>query len=1089
VKPWVGAVAAAAAILAAPSVALAGEDDPAQLQFKLPNAAAVHDFEALGLNMDHGMTRNPDGTATISAWATDEQVQLARVHGYEVVGTITSKYQIDTIRAQRNETLEGLKRAKLALKDNAEGRAGKSALPGTVRVQRAEFWENNVERYISIEATTTQVTYNAQGNYNGPNLVADIYDAAGNRIGGGNLQAISDNELDNAYLYHGTRFVLGLKSAGGADPAMVKVASSSNGDVDTLAAKRWMAKDPPKTTAALKGFVTHYNDSQEAYKKMRDLAAEFTTTSEAVKLPEQTRGYQRRAQTMLGYTNATGTGPTATVPYIRFDANNLPVAGASPTTAQQGGTVVLTSKTYGHQGGNSLAAQINAPAAGAANQPLSVALNGNKVNINPATDAAGAITSTAAQVVAALNANTQIANVVTASLWRTNAGAGVVQAGPSSPLNDLLRAPASFPRGPQDQWMLRIGKVRDGSKVGVFLYCQEHGNEIATSGVCLETAERLVRNYGTDAETTALVDGLDIFIVPQINGDGATHSLYDSNRRTNLSNHCEDTVKYTSKETDPASRNGWGVDLNRNFSVGSALDGYFGATATDCTNGNFAGPNEFSEPEARNESWVQKTFRNIKFANNIHSSGGYFMWPPGAYIEENRVPLAYPPYGTLNYFDQTATTVLNAILSHRGTGINPAQTGPVIDVLYSAAGNSADEAYYANGIIGYDFEIGATHYNENYDPADPSKGTRTCGAGQQPTFGVHPTNPCQSHEGFHEAMEFTDGNYGLLRSALDYSNDTTAPAVQAGGREFANVQQNVRFTSSEATSIYYTTDGSTPTTASTEWKPTKARALPEPVEIADDATLKWIAVDFKGNTSGVGSKTFMIETAAPTATLTGFTEGQVFTQGRPVPVSFTCADEAGGSGLESCVGSTSNGMLNTSQPGTFTYTVTATDRAGNQTVVSRSYTVIPATNVNGNVSGNVPATLSLSLGPAAQFGAITPGVNGTYNASTTANVISSAGDALLSVSDPSSTNTGHLVNGAFFLPQPLQARARNATTTSPPYNNVGSSASPLNLLSWSAPISNDALTLEFRQVVNANDALRTGTYSKALTFTLSTTQP
>ena len=62
----------------------------------------------------------------------------------------------------------------------------------------------------------------------------------------------------------------------------------------------------------------------------------------------------------------------------------------------------------------------------------------------------------------------------------------------------------------------------------MFLYCQEHGNEIATSGVCLETAERLVRNYGTDPETTQLVDNLEIFIIPQINGDGGTHSLYDS---------------------------------------------------------------------------------------------------------------------------------------------------------------------------------------------------------------------------------------------------------------------------------------------------------------------------------------------------------------------------------------------------------------------------------------------------------------------------------------------------------------------------------------------------------------------------------
>jgi hypothetical protein len=141
------------------------------------------------------------------------------------------------------------------------------------------------------------------------------------------------------------------------------------------------------------------------------------------------------------------------------------------------------------------------------------------------------------------------------------------------------------------------------------------------------------------------------------------------------------------------------------------------------------------------------------------------------------------------------------------------------------------------------------------------------------------------------------------------------------------------------------------------------------------------------------------------------------------------------------------------------------------------------------VGGSVPATLSLSLGTAAQFGAFTPGVTRTYLASTTANVISTAGDALLSVADPSSVGTGHLVNGTFVLPQPLQARARNAANTGTAYNNVGSSASPLNLLTYAAPISNDAVALEFSQLVNATDPLRTGTYNKALTFTLSTTTP
>jgi hypothetical protein len=50
-------------------------------------------------------------------------------------------------------------------------------------------------------------------------------------------------------------------------------------------------------------------------------------------------------------------------------------------------------------------------------------------------------------------------------------------------------------------------------------------------------------------------------------------------------------------------------------------------------------------------------------------------------------------------------------------------------------------------------------------------------------------------------------------------------------------------------------------------------------------------------------------------------------------------------------------------------------------------------------------------------------------ASTSANVISSAGDATLSVADPSPTNTGKLVNGTFRLANPLIASATSAGGT------------------------------------------------------------
>jgi hypothetical protein len=321
----------------------------------------------------------------------------------------------------------------------------------------------------------------------------------------------------------------------------------------------------------------------------------------------------------------------------------------------------------------------------------------------------------------------------------------------------------------------------------------------------------------------------------------------------------------------------------------------------------------------------------------------------------------------------------------------------VIDVLYSAAGNSADEAYYSHGIIGYDFEIGATHYN------DTGTGNATCNPGQQPPFGTT-TNPCLLNEGFHEAMEFASGNYGLLHAALAYSNDTTAPNVEAVSTPANGALVNsysVKFKSDEAASIYYTTDGSTPTTASTEYKPTRARAQVQPLELPAGTTLKWIAHDFKGNTSAVKSQTFIPHVDAP-----------------------------------------------------------------------------------GDVSGTVPATLALALGPPATFGAFTPGATQTYLTSTTATVISTAGDATLSVADPSATGTGHLVNGAFVLAEPLQARIGAGA-----FGNVGSSAAPLSLRTWGGPVSNEAMAVQFSQLVKSSDPLRTGTYSKTLTFTLSTTTP
>ena len=63
---------------------------------------------------------------------------------------------------------------------------------------------------------------------------------------------------------------------------------------------------------------------------------------------------------------------------------------------------------------------------------------------------------------------------------------------------------------------------------------------------------------------------------------------------------------------------------------------------------------------------------------------------------------------------------------------------------------------------------------------------------------------------------------------------------------------------------------------------------------------------------------------------------------------------------------------------------------------------------------------------------------------------------------------------SFSLPQPLKAAG---------------SVLPATVRTWSQPVSNDAFTIPFTQSIAASDALRTGSYSKTLTFTLSTTTP
>jgi hypothetical protein len=167
-----------------------------------------------------------------------------------------------------------------------------------------------------------------------------------------------------------------------------------------------------------------------------------------------------------------------------------------------------------------------------------------------------------------------------------------------------------------------------------------------------------------------------------------------------------------------------------------------------------------------------------------------------------------------------------------------------------------------------------------------------------------------------------------------------------------------------------------------------------------------------------------------------------------------------------------------------TYTLKVRVSDGFHTSAETDVTVVTADLANvdhGSAGGTVPATLSLALGTSGGFGAFTPGLAGTYDATVGATVVSTAGDATVSVVDPASATAGKLINGAFSLAQPVQAAITGA------FAPVGNA--PLTLHTYSGPTSNDPLTIRFKQSIGASEPLRTGAYSKTFTFTLSTTAP
>jgi len=193
-----------------------------------------------------------------------------------------------------------------------------------------------------------------------------------------------------------------------------------------------------------------------------------------------------------------------------------------------------------------------------------------------------------------------------------------------------------------------------------------HAREPMGTHLCIDFAQWLLYNYGSDSLATWLVNNRQIYIIPVMNPDGYR---YNSDSGGATSNIRKNRHFYSGQSSGTC-----GVDLNRNYGYKWGHDNV-GSSPT-VTSETFRGSARFSEIETQE---VRDYFlpKKIRIQNDYHSYGPYNLCVWG--------------YGTNHEPIPDSVTVWEVLDSMRAkNGYPAASTGPISRVLYLANGGSCE---------------------------------------------------------------------------------------------------------------------------------------------------------------------------------------------------------------------------------------------------------------------------------------------------------------------------------------------------------------------------------------------------------------
>lgn len=162
------------------------------------------------------------------------------------------------------------------------------------------------------------------------------------------------------------------------------------------------------------------------------------------------------------------------------------------------------------------------------------------------------------------------------------------------------------------------------------------------------------------------------------------------------------------------------------------------------------------------------------------------------------------------------------------------------------------------------------------------------------------------------------------------------PAISGGVLVFESLNAGAPTPSSDIL-LYDLAAGSLYTVADTP-----ALEFESDVAVGPDGLVRVVWTAGGTSDANVYTRTFSLpsgDTTSPTITIAAPT-GTTYTLSQVILADYACADESGGSGLASCAGPVASGSpIDTATVGVKTFTVTATDNAGNTASQTVSYTV------------------------------------------------------------------------------------------------------------------------------------------------------